>query len=81
VARSQKPDLKTIEPYDVSYGEIRPDENWHETVQNVAAAIMYSLLKNLLSNFHLFPSRNLKTCSEKRKPSCLVPVDVENLGL
>ena len=42
--------------------------------------LMYSLLKNLLSNFHLFPSRNLKTCSEKRKPSCLVPVDVENVG-
>jgi hypothetical protein len=39
VARSQKPDLKTIEPYDVSFAEIRSDENWTETVQKVATAI------------------------------------------
>jgi class 3 adenylate cyclase len=39
MARSQKPDLKIIEPYDISFGEIRSDENWEETVQKVAAAI------------------------------------------
>jgi hypothetical protein len=39
VARSQKPDLKTIEPYDVSFAEIRSDEKWPETVQKVATAI------------------------------------------
>jgi len=35
----QKPDLKTIEPYDVSFAEIRVDANWGETVQKVATAI------------------------------------------
>ena len=39
MARSQKPDLKTIEPYDVSFAEIRSDEKWPETVQKVATAI------------------------------------------
>jgi hypothetical protein len=39
VVRSQKPDLKTIEPYDVSFAEIRSDEKWLETVQKVATAI------------------------------------------
>jgi hypothetical protein len=39
VARSQKPDLKTIEPYDVSFAEIQLDEKWQETVQKVATAI------------------------------------------
>jgi hypothetical protein len=39
VARSQKPDLKTIEPYDVSFAEIRSDEKWPETIQKVATAI------------------------------------------
>ena len=39
MARLQKPDLKTFEPYDVSFIEIRPDEKWTETVQKVATAI------------------------------------------
>ena len=39
MVRSQKPDLKTIEPYDVSFAEIRSDEKWTETVQKVATAI------------------------------------------
>ncbi|MDQ3976067.1 MAG: hypothetical protein M3264_06035, partial [Thermoproteota archaeon] len=39
MARSQKPDLKTIEPYDVSFAEIRSDEKWTDTVQKVATAI------------------------------------------
>jgi hypothetical protein len=39
VASLQKPDLKTIEPYDVSFAEIRSDEKWLETVQKVATAI------------------------------------------
>jgi hypothetical protein len=39
VARPQKPDLKTIEPYDVSFAEIRAHEKWTETVQKVATAI------------------------------------------
>jgi hypothetical protein len=36
---TQKPDLKTIEPYDVSYAKLQPDGNWNETVQKVATAI------------------------------------------
>ena len=39
MARSQKPDLKTIEPYDVSFAEIRSGEKCTETVQKVATAI------------------------------------------
>jgi hypothetical protein len=39
VSRSQKPDLKIIEPYDVSFAEIRSGEKWLETVQKVATAI------------------------------------------
>ena len=39
MARSQKPDLKTIEPYDVSFAEIRSDEKWPEAIQKVATAI------------------------------------------
>ena len=39
MTRSQKPDLKTIEPYDVSFAEIQCDENWLETVEKVATAI------------------------------------------
>ena len=39
MARSQKPDLKTIESYDVSFAEIRSDEKWPETIQKVATTI------------------------------------------
>jgi hypothetical protein len=39
VARSQKPDLKTIESYDVSFSEIRLEGKWSETVEKVATAI------------------------------------------
>jgi hypothetical protein len=39
VARSQKSDLKTIEPYDVSFAAFRSDEKWTEIVQKVATAI------------------------------------------
>ncbi len=36
---AQKPDLKTIESYDVSFTEIRSEDKWSETVQKVATAI------------------------------------------
>jgi hypothetical protein len=39
VAMSQKPDLKTIESYDVSFIEIRANGKWLETGVNVATAI------------------------------------------
>jgi hypothetical protein len=39
MSRTQKPDLKTIEPYDVSFAKLQPDGNWAETVQKVATAI------------------------------------------
>ena len=39
MARSQKPDLKTIESYDVSFTEIRFEDKWSETVEKVATAI------------------------------------------
>jgi hypothetical protein len=38
-SRALKPDLKTIEPYDVSYAKLQPDGNWTETAQKVATAI------------------------------------------
>ena len=39
MARSQKSELKTIEPYDVSFAEIDSKDGWMETVQRVATAI------------------------------------------
>lgn len=39
MARSQKPDLKTIESYDVSFTEIRFEGKWSETVEKVVTAI------------------------------------------
>lgn len=35
----QKSELKTMEPYDVSFAIIRSDENWMDTVQKIATAI------------------------------------------
>jgi class 3 adenylate cyclase len=35
----QKPDLKAIEPYDISYAELRPEGDWQETIQKIATAI------------------------------------------
>jgi hypothetical protein len=39
MSRTQNPDLKTIEPYDVSFAKLQPDGNWAETVLKVATAI------------------------------------------
>lgn len=39
MAKSQKPDLKTIESCDVSFIEIGANDNWLETGVNVATAI------------------------------------------
>ena len=50
VARSQKPELKTIEPYDVSFAKIGLDEKWTETIQKVATAINVQFTEGSSSN-------------------------------
>jgi hypothetical protein len=67
VARSQKPDLKTIEPYDVSYAEIRPDENWHETVQNVATAINVQFTEESSKQLPLVPFKEFENLLREEK--------------
>lgn len=79
MARSQKPDLKTIEPYDVSFAEIRSDEKWPETVQKVATAINVQFTESS-KQLPFVPFRSSKTYLGRRKSSFLAPVDVENLG-
>jgi hypothetical protein len=67
VARSQKPDLKTIEPYDVSYAEIRPDENWHETVQNVATAINVQFTEESSKQLPFVPFKEFENLLREEK--------------
>jgi hypothetical protein len=50
VSRSQKPDLKTIEPYDVSFAEIRSDEKLTDTIEKVATAINVQFTEESSSN-------------------------------
>ena len=66
MARSQKPDLKTIEPYDVSYAEIRPYENWHETVQNVATAINVQFTEESSKQLPFVPFKEFENLLRER---------------
>jgi hypothetical protein len=36
MTKSQKPELETVEPFDVSFVEIPPDDKCEETIQKVA---------------------------------------------
>lgn len=39
MSKQQKPELKVIEPYDISFLEITPNDDWEGTIQRVATAI------------------------------------------
>ena len=47
MAKLHKPDLKVIEPYDVSFAELGSDgNNWPETIQKIATAINVQLTES-----------------------------------
>ena len=67
MARSQKPDLKTIEPYDVSFAEIQCDENWPETVQKVATAINVQFTEESSNQLPFVPFKEFESLLREEK--------------
>jgi hypothetical protein len=67
VVRSQKPDLKTIEPYDVSFAEIRSDEKWTETVQKVATAINVQFTEESSKQLPFVPFKEFQNLLREEK--------------
>jgi hypothetical protein len=67
VARSQKPDLKTIEPYDVSFAEIRSDDKWAETVQKVATAINVQFTESSKQHLPFVPFKEFHNLLREEK--------------
>ncbi len=66
MASVQKPDLKIIEPYDVSFAELRFAGNWEETVQKVATAINVQFTESSES-LPFVPSRQFATLLREEK--------------
>jgi hypothetical protein len=67
VARSQKPDLKTIEPYDVSFAEIRSGEKWPERVQKVATAINVQFTEESSNQLPFVPFKEFENLLREEK--------------
>jgi hypothetical protein len=62
----QKPDLKIIEPYDVSFAELRLTGNWEETVQRIATAINVQFTESSES-LPFVPSRQFASLLREEK--------------
>jgi hypothetical protein len=67
VSRSQKPDLKIIEPYDVSFAEIRSGEKWQETVQKVATAINVQFTEESSNQLPFVPFKEFENLLREEK--------------
>jgi hypothetical protein len=67
VARSQKADLKTIEPYDVSFAKIGSDDNWAETVQKVATAINVQFTESSSKHLPFVPFKEFQNLLREEK--------------
>src|SRR5919112_1397393 len=67
MARLQKPDLKTIEPYDVSFAEIRSDEKWLETIQKVATAINVQFTEESSKQLPFVPFKEFENLLREEK--------------
>ncbi|MEW6603794.1 MAG: hypothetical protein AB1351_03785 [Thermoproteota archaeon] len=59
MSKTQKPDLKTIEPYDVSFAKLKPDGNRAEIVQKIATAINVQFTESP-EQLHFVPSRRFE---------------------
>lgn len=68
MSRTQKPDLKTIEPYDVSFAKLQLDErqNWADTVQKVATAINVQFTESA-EQLPFVPSRQFEKLLREEK--------------
>ena len=67
MARSQKPDLKTIEPYDVSFAAFRSDEKWTETVQKVATVINVQFSEESSNQLPFVPFKEFENLLREEK--------------
>ena len=67
MARSQKPDLKTIEPYDVSFAAFRSDEKWKETVQKIATAINVQFSEESSNQLPFVPFKEFENLLREEK--------------
>src|SRR5215218_1908706 len=67
LARLQKPDLKTIEPYDVSFAEIQSDEKWLETIQKVATAINVQFTEESSKQLPFVPFKEFENLLREEK--------------
>ncbi len=67
MARSQRPDLKTVEPYDVSFAEILPDEEWTETVEKVATAINVQFTEESSKQLPFVPLKEFENLLREEK--------------
>ena len=67
MTRLQKPDLKTIESYDVSFAEIQPGDKWAETLQKVATAINVQFTAESLTHLPFVPFREFQNLLREQK--------------
>jgi len=73
LTRLQKPDLKAIESYDVSYAEIQPEDNWSETLQKVATAINVQFTAESLKCLPFVPFREFQNLLREQKVFLIGP--------
>jgi hypothetical protein len=57
----------TIEPYDVSFAEIRPDEKWTETVQKIATAINVQFTEESSNQLPFVPFKEFENLRREEK--------------
>ena len=59
--------MKTIEPYDVSFAEIRSDEEWTDTVQKVATAINVQFTEESSNQLPFVPFKEFQNLLTEQK--------------
>ena len=67
MARTQKTELKSIEPYDVSFAEVQSDKDWKQTVQKIATAINVQFTESAHQDLPFVPFRDFQSLLREDK--------------
>lgn len=67
MSRTQKAELQSIEPYDVSFAEVQSDKDWGQTVQKIATAINVQFTESSQQDLPFVPFKEFRNLLREEK--------------
>jgi class 3 adenylate cyclase len=67
MAKMEKVELNSIEPYDLSFAEVRPDKDWKQTVQKIAIAINVQFTESSQQDLPFVPYKEFPNLLREEK--------------